>query len=220
MPASLALSFAMIDLCVRMVEAGAAPEAALLLGDVLGAGAGETVVAIDPATLASTDGSIGVPSVGEIVQVDGGSWQLMVTHAVLSEDVLLLAGVQGGGIRDFDWAVYQQPRLVAQSPGGGADCFGPRSEAWSPEYEVDADLLLRQGAAYGQLLGVPFVPLSVREGGWRERFEWRRRRLRERVALRVAPWLGPPADMRRRSPESGIDPTNMIADVKTGPDGD
>lgn len=34
-----------------------------------------------------------------------------------------------------------------------------------------------------------FVPLSVREGGSRERLSWRLKGVRERVALRLAPWL-------------------------------
>lgn len=41
-----------------------------------------------------------------------------------------------------------------------------------------------------------YVPLSVREGGWRKRFGWRVKGWRQAVALRLAPWLTPMARYR------------------------
>ena len=37
----------------------------------------------------------------------------------------------------------------------------------------------------------PFVPLSVRHGGWRKRLGWRVKGWRQTAALRLAPWLRP-----------------------------
>lgn len=82
------------------------------------------------------------------------------------EDLLLRHG--GGGISTYTFAENMRTLEGARDRVVGAGC--PAIARVAP-------------------VGERFVPLSVREGGWRKRFGWRVKGAREAVALALAPWL-------------------------------